>query len=70
MFLITKENLLVYVNLEIGKIIYSIDVNQKIADFLDVKANFADIKSLAIVNSDLYLFLNNSYLVKFEQMER
>ncbi len=65
MFLITKENLLVYVNLEIGKIIYSIDVNQKIADFLDVKANFADIKSLAIVNSDLYLFLNNSYLVKF-----
>ncbi len=65
LFLITKDNLLVCLNLVAGKITYSIDINQNIANFLNTKKKSIDIKSLAIVNNDLFLFLSNSYLVKF-----
>ncbi len=65
LFLITKNNLLVCINLNTNKITYSIDINQNIADFLDTKKKSINIKSLAIINNDLFLFLNNSYLVKF-----
>ena len=34
LFLITKDNLLVCINLENGKIIYSIDISGEIANFL------------------------------------
>ena len=53
------------INLNTGEIIYSIDISQNIADFLDTKKRSINIKSLAIANNDLLLFLNNSYLVKF-----
>ena len=65
LFLITKNNLLVCINLNTNKITYSIDINQNIADFLDTKKKSINIKSLAIINNDLFLFLDNSYLVKF-----
>ena len=65
LFLVTNNNLLVYINLETGKIIYSVDINQKISDFLNTKKKSLSVKTLAIVNNDLYLFLNNSYFVKF-----
>ena len=64
-FIITKDNLLACINLNTGEIIYSIDISQNIADFLDTKKRSINIKSLAIANNDLLLFLNNSYLVKF-----
>ena len=32
---------------------------------MDTKKKSINIKSLAIVNNDLFLFLSNSYLVKF-----
>jgi len=65
LFLITKNNLLVCINLITNKITYSIDIDQNIANFLDTKKKSVNIKSLAIINNDLFLFLNNSYLVKF-----
>jgi outer membrane protein assembly factor BamB len=65
LFLITKDNLLVCINLNTNKITYSIDISQNIANFLDTKKKSINIKSLAIINNDLFLFLNNSYLVKF-----
>ena len=65
LFLITKDNLLVCINLNNGEIVYSVDINQNIADFLDTKKKSVNIKSLAIINNDLFLFLNNSYLVRF-----
>ena len=37
LFLITKDNLLVCINIENGKIIYSIDISGEIANFLDAK---------------------------------
>ena len=65
LFLITNDNLLVCINLETGEIIYSIDINQNISEFLNTKEKSLNIKALTIVNNDLYLFLNNSYFVKF-----
>ena len=65
LFLVTKDNLLVCINLNTGEIIYSIDINQNIANFLDTKKKSVNIKSLVIINNDLLLFLNNAYLVKF-----
>ena len=65
LFLITKDNLLVAINIITGKIIYSIDISQQIANFLDTKNKSISIKSFSILNDSLFIFLNNSYLVKF-----
>ena len=65
LFLVTNDNLLVCINLETGEIIYSIDINQNISEFLNTREKSLSIKALTIVNNDLYLFLNNSYFVKF-----
>ena len=64
-FLITKDNLLVSLNLDTGKIIYSIEVNQEIASYLNTKKKFIDIMSMALLNNNLFLFLNNSFILEF-----
>ena len=64
-FLITEDHLLVCLNVSTGKINYSINVSNKIAKFLETKSKSINIKSLSLVNKNLYVFLNNSYIVKF-----
>ena len=66
LFLITKDNLIVCFNLEEAKIIYSVDVGNEIANFLETKQKQINIKHLYLLNSSLFVFLNNSYLVKFD----
>ncbi len=63
LFLLTENNLLVCLNLETGEIIYSIDINEKIANFLDTKKKNVTVKSLFATNGDLMLFLDSSYTV-------
>ena len=65
LFLITSENLLISLNLQNGEIIYSYNINQKIADYLDIKKKKAEFKSLMMVNGNIYIFLKNSYILKF-----
>ena len=65
LFLVTKNNLLINMNLNTGKIVYSYDVNQKIADFLKTKKKSVQIKTMMVANNKIILFLNNSYVVKF-----
>ena len=65
-FLITKDDLLVCINSKKGEILYSIEISTEIAKFLDTKKKEIYIKSLALVNSDLHIFLHNSYVVKFK----
>lgn len=64
LFLITKNNLLVCINLSTGKIAYSIDIDDRIANFLETKKRSVEVKKLFISNNSLFLFLNSSYLVK------
>ena len=68
LFLVTKDYLLVSINLNSKKIVYSLDVSKNIADYLDTKKKSISLKSSAIVNNDIFLFLDNSYLVKFSSL--
>ena len=65
LFLITVNDFLIAMNLTNGKIIYSYDVNKKISDFLDTKKQKVQIKNFVILNNEIYVFLENSYIVKF-----
>ena len=65
LFSFTKNNLLIAMNIDNGKIIYSHDINQKIADFIEVKKKKLQLKNFLIVNNKIMLFLKNSYLIYF-----
>ena len=65
LFLITNNNLLISVNLETGKIIYSLDINQKIANFLNTKKKKVTYKNFFIANEKILIFLKNSYVLIF-----
>jgi outer membrane protein assembly factor BamB len=65
LFLISKNNLLISINLNTGNIIYSYDINKKIAEFLNTKEKSVEFKDLMIVNNKLFVFLKNSYVLKF-----
>ncbi len=68
LFLITKDDLLVCINLDSKKIVYSLDISKNIANYLDTKKKTISIQSSAIINNDIFLFLDNSYLVKFSSL--
>ncbi len=65
LFLVTKNNLLISLDLNNGNIIYSYNVNQKIAQYLDIKRQSAQFKSMAIINNKIFIFLKNKYLLIF-----
>ena len=65
LFVITKNDFLVCVNLRDGNIIYSYNLNQLIADYYNVKKRKAEFKSLIMANNKILIFLKNSYLLKF-----
>ena len=68
LFLVTKNYLLVVIDLNIKKIIYSYDINSKVAEFLNLKnKRTVSIKDIMMVNDNLYLFLKNSYILKFNK---
>ena len=62
-FSVTKNGFLLAMDGLNGKLIYSIDLNKNFFNSFkeDVKPN-----NIFIVNSKLYIFLNNSYLLKFD----
>ena len=65
LFSISNTNLLIATELKNGKIIYSYDIDQKIANYLDTKKRKSEIKDIMIVNNKIMLFLKNSYVLKF-----
>ena len=70
LFLITKDNLLVCIKLDNGKILYSLDIAQKIAEHVNSKKKTIFINSFSVINDQLFVFLKNSYLVKFTKIGR
>lgn len=64
LFLITKNNLLIALNVNNGKIIYSYDINQKISEFLDTKKKTATFKQVMMIDEKIFIFLKNSYILK------
>ena len=65
LFLISKNNLLICMDIVSGNIIYSYDINEKIADFINTKKRKVEFKEIVMVNSKIFIFLKNSYVLKF-----
>jgi hypothetical protein len=66
LFTVTKNNLLIALNLKNGNIIYSIDLNKKISAYLNTKKKIAKFKSFMIINNKIFIFLKNSYYIKLD----
>ncbi len=64
-FTISKNNFLIATNINDGTIVYSLDINQKIADFLKSKKKEVQIKNMMILNNNIFIFLKNSFVLKF-----
>ena len=64
-FLITKNNFLVTLKPNSDDIIYSFEISQKVADFVGSKKKKLEIKDLMLINSSIFVFLNNAYIIKF-----
>ncbi len=64
-FIVTKNNFLVSMEASTGKIIYSYDIAQKVADFINSKKKKLEIKNFLMINNDIYVFLNNSHVIQF-----
>ena len=64
-FIVTKNNFLISMELESGKIIYSYDISQKVANFINSKKKKLEIKNFMMINDSIYLFLKNSHVIQF-----
>jgi outer membrane protein assembly factor BamB len=65
LFLVTKNNLLICFDASSGNVIYSYNINEKIAEFLNTKKKEVEVKNLMLVNNKIFLFLQNSYILQF-----
>jgi len=63
--LITKNNFLICLSLKNKEIVYSYDINQKIAEFLNLKKKKVEPQSIFLVNNKIFIFLENNYLLIF-----
>ena len=64
-FFVSKNNLLISIDLRTGKILYSYNINQQIAEFLDIEKKRVEYKNIYLINDSIYIFLKNSYVLKF-----
>ena len=65
LFLITKNNMLISIDLITGEIIYSYAINEKIAKFLNIKKKEVDVFDMMILNNEIHIILKNSYVLRF-----
>lgn len=63
-FLITTNDLIISTNINNGDILYSYNINKKISEFLNVEKKEAKFKNIIILNTKIYIFLQNSYILK------
>lgn len=66
LFALTKNDLLVSLDLKSGDYIFSYDLNQKIADYLNTKKKKAQFRNIMFINNKLFIFLKNSYILKIQ----
>ena len=66
LFLVSKKNFLISLDLNKEEIIYSYDINKKISDFLKIKRKKADLKNIMMADGKLLLFLQNSHTLVFD----
>jgi outer membrane protein assembly factor BamB len=64
LFLISKNSFLTVININDGNILYSVDINESVANFFDTKKKEIQIKNMMLINNKIYIFLKNSYIIK------
>ena len=65
-FFITNNNFLISMNFKNGKILYSYNLDKKIANYLNTKPKKLNIKNLLFADNKIFIFLQNSYILVFE----
>lgn len=65
-FFVTNNSLLVAVNLDNYQILYSKDINLQVAKFLNAKKRNLNFKDVMLLNSEIFVFLENSFILNFE----
>ena len=63
-FVISRNNLLISVQISTGKILYSYNINQLISDYLKSKKKKVQIKLMRLINNKIFIFLDNYFVVK------
>ena len=66
LFLISKNDFLISLHLNTGEIIFSHNVNKKIADFLNTNKKKIKFKNIFMINNKIYIFLINSFVLVFD----
>lgn len=64
LFLISKNNLIICVDLIDGAIIYSYKLNQMMAEFLKIKEKNLSLKNIIFANNRILILLKNSYYIE------
>ena len=64
-FFVTTNNLIIAMNLSNGKIIYSYDINEQVAKFINTKKKNVQFKNFILANNEIIVFLKNSYILSF-----
>ena len=65
-FFVTNNSLLVAINLDNYQILYSKDINLQVAKFLNAKKRNLNFKDVMLLNSEIFVFLENSFILNFE----
>ena len=65
LFLISKNNLLISLDLSKNQIIYSYDIRKKISDFYNKEKKKVIFRNILAANNQLLIFLKNSHVLKF-----
>ncbi len=66
-FFVTNNSLLVAVNLNNNQILYSKDINLQVANFLNTKKKNLNFKDIMLLNNEIFIFLENSFILNFEK---
>lgn len=65
-FFITNNNYLICIDLTSKKILYSLNINEKIAEYTKTKKGNLFPLNLMILNNKIFIFLKNSHFIKFD----
>ena len=65
-FFVTNNSLLVAINLDDFQILYSKDINLQVAKFLNTKKRNLNFKDIMLLNNEIFIFLENSFILNFE----
>lgn len=65
-FLVTKNNLIICINLNDGKILYSYSLAQLATEYLKIEKNKLILNNYLILNNEIFIFLENSFLMNLQ----